>query len=167
VDTLVTERSLDVFNLCTTARLLISLFISTHRPTATTTTMASLLNSFGLGGGSSSSSSTEKKGASFATVFDTTPLPAAVQTHVQSVYALLAMTVAMSAVGAAAHAQYGLGNNPLAQIAVFGLAILIAMTGDPAGVNLVSRASQLGAFGFFQGVCIGPLVALGTSCSAS
>eukprot|EP01128_Nolandella_sp_AFSM9_P010958 TRINITY_DN7673_c0_g1_i1.p1 TRINITY_DN7673_c0_g1~~TRINITY_DN7673_c0_g1_i1.p1 ORF type:complete len:265 (+),score=87.88 TRINITY_DN7673_c0_g1_i1:64-795(+) len=87
---------------------------------------------------------------------DITP---AVQSHLQRVYATLALTVAFAAAGSYAHLMYNIGGLLTALTGV-ALIFAIAATRDANRKDQTDRIGLLSAFGFVQGASIGPLIAL-------
>ena len=96
----------------------------------------------------------------------TLPVSDRARRHLVRVYRLLAITIAVAAVGCLAHLRYNIGGN-LTHLLSFGLAVAIASTSfsdaPPASTWLKGVENShvlLAAFGFCQGASTGPLVQL-------
>jgi FtsH-binding integral membrane protein len=89
------------------------------------------------------------------------PLQAKAQRHLFHVYLLLSLTALCSALGAVAHLYYHLGGM-LSHLASFALLMALASTSGSSSSNFSSKFSDrqalLLAFGFVQGLSMGPLI---------
>ena len=92
---------------------------------------------------------------SMDTMFKMNDVSPAVQTHLVQVYGALTATLLAASVGAWAHLQFHLGGM-LTGIACFGIMMVMGSDADKSFNN--RRLGMLGAFGFFKGCSIGPLV---------
>jgi len=79
------------------------------------------------------------------------------QTHLVNVYGALCTTLLASAVGVWAHLMWNLGGI-LSTLAVMGLLLFLRMDTDKDNVS--KRMAILTSIGFFQGISLGPLMAL-------
>jgi hypothetical protein len=96
------------------------------------------------------------KGPSFDTYVDFTALTPRVQSHLQKVYATLACSLLLVALGSYAHICFNLGGT-LSLLATLGTVVYLAATPATA-VNEALRLRLLLGIAFFQGCSIGPLV---------
>jgi len=106
---------------------------------------------------SSFSSFLNRPKVSFENVFNSSPIPLDLRSHLVNVYSALCVALLAATAGVIAHMRFNLGGF-LSTIATFGMIFYLIQDHDKG--NFSRRLAILASIGFFQGCSIGPLLTL-------